>query len=265
MVAAALAICASAFAFGFVGSMPLAGPIAVMVVSRAASRRFSEALHIGLGAALAEGIYAGVAFWGFTSLFARTPLLAPISHGVTAVVLAVLGARFVFWSPKKTERKRAASNSQRAGTTLVGFSISAINPTLLVTWGAIVAFLYSKGLSGASSLVAVPFGACAAAGVAIWFVVLVALLRKYEGNLPHGVLTWTIRGLGLALVVLGMWSAVRLVDWLHGNRAAPAHAVASVCFDRAADRSLGSVGGSGRPLGGAEPRPLRHRRCGRDS
>ena len=127
-----------ALAFGFFGSMPLAGPIAVLTVSRAAHDRFDEALRIAAGASIAEGIYAGVAFWGFTTFLARTPLIVPISHGATAIVLTAVGARFVFW--RMSEARDA--HESRAGTLLLGFTVSMLNPTLLLTWSAAVAFLY---------------------------------------------------------------------------------------------------------------------------
>jgi threonine/homoserine/homoserine lactone efflux protein len=213
-----VAVCLIALAFGFFGSMPLAGPIAVMVFSRASHRRYGEALHIGLGAAVAEGLYAGVAFWSFTSLLASHPLVVPVSRGVTAVVLSALGVRFALWKSKDPKD----TNERRAGTSLVGFSLSAINPTLLITWSAAVAFLYSKGLGVSSPLAAIPFGLCAGAGIGSWFAILVAILRKFEGKLPVAVLTWTIRVLGIGLVGLGVWSGVQLVQWLHGDRGTPA-------------------------------------------
>lgn len=220
-----LAVCLVALVFGFVGSMPLAGPISVMVVARAARKQFGEALHVGLGAAAAEAIYAGVAFFGFTTILAHHPVVVPISHGVTAVVLLALGVRFAFWKLKEKKEKK-----RRSGTVLVGFTLSAVNPTLLVTWTAAVAFLYSKGLGDVSEWGAIPFGLCAGVGVGGWFAVLVALLRKYEGKMPRRALTWTVRTLGVALAGLGVWSGVQLVKWIGGDRQTPATADASVCW-----------------------------------
>jgi threonine/homoserine/homoserine lactone efflux protein len=197
-----------ALAFGFVGSMPLAGPIALLAVSRATLKRYGDALRIGLGAAAAEGIYAGLAFWGYTTFLARHAIVVPISHGTTALVLAAVGIRFVVWKPAK----RSARNGNEAGTVLLGFSISAINPTLLLTWSAAVAFLYSKGLNQPPALYAVPFGLSGAAGVAAWFVTLTALLKRYGGKLPTAALTWTVRGMGLVLVALGLWSGMQLLS-----------------------------------------------------
>jgi threonine/homoserine/homoserine lactone efflux protein len=228
-----VATCLIAMAFGFFGSMPLAGPIAVMVFSRASRRRYSEALQIGIGAAAAEGLYAAVAFWSFTSLLARHPLVVPVSRAVTAVVLSAMGVRFAVWKARdpKNEPER------RAGTSLVGFSLSAINPTLLVTWSAAVAFLYAKGLGESSGLAAIPFGLCAGAGIALWFTILVAILRKFEGKLPLALLTWTIRSLGLALVALGLWSGVEFAQWLHRDHAPPAPHAVSVCWPPCRNRA----------------------------
>jgi threonine/homoserine/homoserine lactone efflux protein len=206
-----------ALVFGYIGSIPLAGPIAVMQLSRGARGRFSEALRIGLGAAVAEAIYAGAAFWGYTTLLGHHPLVLPISHGVTAAVLVVLGVRFAFWTPcdKKDERER------RAGTVLLGFAVSAMNPTLLVTWGAVVAFLYSEKLGHMPAVAALPFGLCSGSGVALWSATLVAVLRRYEGKVPRKALKWAVRTLGIALAAIGTWSGVQLALWLLGLRGPP--------------------------------------------
>jgi threonine/homoserine/homoserine lactone efflux protein len=213
-----LAICLLPLVFGFVGSMPLAGPIAVMAMSRATSGKYREALRIALGACVAEGLYAGIAFWGFTTFLARHAIVVPISHGATAVILVAVGARFVFWKPEGHE-KDGEKDKNKVGTALLGFSISALNPTLLLTWSAAVAFLYSRGLREPPPLYAVPFGLCAGAGVGGWFVVLVGLMERFGEKVPQAALTWLVRSMGFVLVVLGVWSGVKLVRFLEGTNA----------------------------------------------
>jgi threonine/homoserine/homoserine lactone efflux protein len=163
-----------------------------------------------LGAAVAEGIYAGVAFWGFATFLARWRLVIPISGAVSGILLITLGVRFVFWRPAKAETRE----DRRAGTALLGFSISVLNPTLVVTWSAIVAFLYSRGLDEAAPALAVPFGLSAGAGVAMWFVCLVSLLRSFRRRLPQAAFRWAIRTAGLALIVLGIVATVKFVRWV---------------------------------------------------
>jgi len=201
-----LVACAIALVVGFVGSMPVAGPIAVLALCRAADKRFGDALRIALGAALAEAIYAGVAFWGFATFLARWKLVVLISHGASAVLLIGLGTRFLFWR----SNVRSEEPDRRAGTVLLGFSISALNPTLLVTWSAIVAFFCSHDLGRPPAIIALPFGLCAGSGVAAWFVCLVALLRKLGQRIPKGAFLWSIRVMGLVLIVLGGFAALDL-------------------------------------------------------
>jgi len=211
-----LAVCVVALVFGFVGSMPLAGPIAVMTISRAARGRYGEALRVGLGAAVAEGLYAALAFWGFTHLLGRSALVVPLSSAATALVLLPLGVRFMFWRADEERDHRES----KAGTALLGFSVSALNPTLFVSWSAAVAFLYGALLQNPSEGDAIPFGLCAATGIASWFLVLVGLLRRFEGKFGRGMLGWAVRALGLALFGIGVWSSVRLVAWLVHRREA---------------------------------------------
>ena len=65
------------FAFGYLGSMPVAGPISVLVLHLGLAREGRRAFHLALGGALAEGIYALLAFWGLSAILAGHPLLLP--------------------------------------------------------------------------------------------------------------------------------------------------------------------------------------------
>ncbi len=164
--------------------------------------------------------------------------MQPLSHAISAALFVTLGAVFAVWRPGDKKDSRA----NKAGTALLGFSVSALNPTLLVTWGAVVAFLWSKGLGETSAVAAAPFGASAAAGIAAWFAILIAALRRYHGKLPTRAVTWTVRAIGIALIGLGLWSGVLLVQWLRTTAGgatdmqSPSGAGASLCCDRAAER-----------------------------
>jgi threonine/homoserine/homoserine lactone efflux protein len=200
-----------AFVLGFVGSMPVAGPIAVLVVTRSSDGRFREALHLALGAAAAEGVWAFVAFWGFATFAARHHSVLPVSHAVTAIVLLVVGARFVRWKPKPV----VAGDVRRGRSPLgIGFLVSILNPTLAVTWSTVTTALYSRQLVTMTGWLALPFGVAAAGGVAAWFAILIRVVRRYGKSFPAGVVMWTVRGMGLLLVAVGVWSGVDLVRHL---------------------------------------------------
>ena len=203
-----VAVSVVAFVFAFVGSLPLAGPIALLVVSNGASGRYKEALRIALGAAVAEGIYAFLAFWGFATFLARHALVLPISHGLTAVILCALGARFLFFKVKEEEVK--PGEETKSGRFWVGFSVAAVNPTLLATWGAVTTFLYARQLVRFTGLLAIPFGLFAAAGIGVWGLLTVALMKRFRNHLPRATLTWVVRSMGVVLIGVGAWSGVEL-------------------------------------------------------
>ncbi|MGZ3478331.1 MAG: LysE family transporter, partial [Polyangiales bacterium] len=191
---------------GFVGSMPLAGPIAVLVVSRAVEKRYVEARRLAYGAAISEAIYAGVSFWGF-SYVARYHAFLPVAHAITAVVLLIVGLQFVRWTPRAPVHE-----DHRAGKTpfVLGFTISALNPTLLVTWSAVVTAIYSRQIVVMKSWYALPFALSAALGIALWFMTMVASLRRFGGKFPASMVTWMVRAMGFLLILIALWSGFDL-------------------------------------------------------
>ncbi|ATB30088.1 LysE family translocator [Melittangium boletus] len=200
-----------AFAFGFIGSMPLTGPVAVMVFSESLLKRYDVALRVGLGAALAESFYAAMAFWGFTHFFAEHPLVLPVSKALSAILLMVLGVYFARWSPEVEDVKPSGDGEGMKGF-LVGFSVSAFNPTLLATWSAAVAFLYARQFVTFTPLGALPFGAAAGLGVGCWEASMVGLLRRFEHRFPRRAMTWVVRGMGVLLLAGAVLSGMDFVQ-----------------------------------------------------
>ena len=52
-------------------------------------------------------------------------------------------------------------------------------------WCAVTTFLYARQLVHFTGLLAIPFGVFAAAGIALWGVMTVALLRRFRHHLPR--------------------------------------------------------------------------------
>jgi threonine/homoserine/homoserine lactone efflux protein len=204
-----VAVSVVALVFAFVGSLPLAGPIAVLVVSNGLNGRPRQALEIACGAAVAEGIYAFLAFWGFATFLARYPIVLPISHAVTAALLTGLGLYFVRYELKEPHAEPAAAG----GKFWVGFSISILNPTLLATWSAVTTFLYSRQIVRMTGLLAIPFGAFAATGIVIWALMMAAIMKRFREHFPRAAMTWFVRGMGVVLLGVAVWSVVELVRY----------------------------------------------------
>ena len=79
------------FVMGFAGSVPVAGPINMLVFSFGLQGRLRPATLIALGGALPEAIWAGLAFWGFTALLERYAWIEAGSEIAATGVLVGVG------------------------------------------------------------------------------------------------------------------------------------------------------------------------------
>lgn len=203
----------------FVGSIPIAGPLAVLIVDRAVSGRREAGLFIALGGALAEALYAFAVAVLFPILFAWSHSVLLVSRVAGAVIVALAGAVLLF-HPGAVHR---SAPKRKRGSFLTGLVLSALNPTLIATWTVVVATLNSHGLLGRSVAEAALFAAGVAAGVTGWFALLVTLARAAENILDGPRRVKTVRALGFVLVCVGcyfVFRAVRGEHPHHGGRTA---------------------------------------------
>ncbi len=201
--------------FGFVGSIPVAGPISALVLHRGLERRYRSAAFVGVGGAIAEGGYAFLSFWSFSSFLTRHAWIDPVSRAVAAVILFGLGVSFVRYKTKEdtTSDKKGDSAVQ---SFLLGASMTAINPTLIATWSATAMTLYSTGIIEMKPVVALPFAAGAATGIGGWFLAFVAILKRYGDRFKPSTLEKVVRGIGVALMGLALFFVYRFVRWMMG-------------------------------------------------
>lgn len=196
---------------GFIGSIPVAGPVAVVVVKSALDHRERDGLWIAVGAAIAESLYALVAFWGMATLFARYPLVLPVSRIVGGMVLVLVGLYFLVRGSKADAPAKEKSGAGRdRGRLFFGFSITALNPTLAATWTTAVGALHSAFAPGAfTALDALPFAGGVGAGIVGWFWLLLRVVRHFGKKLRPGGVSVLVRALGGVLMVLGALLASR--------------------------------------------------------
>lgn len=191
------------FAVGFLGSVPIAGPVAIMVFESALASRARRGLQIAIGAAVAESFYALMAFWGLTTFLSRFPSLLPASKVLGALVLVALGLYFLL--RKSKAKAHDHEPSKPAGTKwLLGFTVTAFNPTLLFTWTGAITALHSTGLLPNKPIDAIPFALGVGAGIICWFMLLLALVRKFRQRLSPETLDKGIRAMGVVITLAGL-------------------------------------------------------------
>jgi threonine/homoserine/homoserine lactone efflux protein len=200
------------FAFGFFGSVPIAGPIAALVLQRGLTGRYKDGAAIGLGCAVAEAGYAFLAWWGFSTFLAAYPIVEPLSRLLAALILFGLGISFArYRGPTLTDERPPAQSTSRS--LLLGFSITALNPTLIATWSAATTTLYSTGLIAADPINGLPFASGTFGGIAGWFLLLTYLLKRYGARFRRETMDLTVRAVGWLIVLLSLFFAYRFVSF----------------------------------------------------
>ncbi len=204
------------FLIGFVGSIPVAGPVAAIILRTAVDGRLREARAIAFGSAAAASLYAAMAFWGMSAVMARFPALVPASRVAGALIVAGIGLHFALSKTKPrspTEDAVGPANlvGQRRRGVLLGFTITALNPTLIATWTAAVTVLHSTGIVPETSTSSIPFAVGAFVGIVVWLTLLVALVQRFRERVSSDTLGRVVRSTGWVLLVLGLTLGVRTV------------------------------------------------------
>ncbi len=204
---------AAGFAFGFVSSMPIAGPIAALVFSRAVDNRIRSGLGIAVGASFGEAIYAFLTFLGFSTLLTEYEFITPVSQAAATVILLLLGVFFLL--KKEAGEKETRDDAGSIGRDLLlGFTISALNPTFIVTYAAATATLFSSGLIEFKPWLAVPFTLGTIVGIVAWFSLLIFFLHYFKGRFTHRTLTRIVRVMGVLLIGGGLYFGFLFVQYL---------------------------------------------------
>jgi threonine/homoserine/homoserine lactone efflux protein len=200
-------------AFGFFGSVPVAGPIAALIVQRGLAGRYRSGVFIALGAAIPEGAFAYLAFWGFSTFLSKYPWIDTVARGAAMVLLLLLAIAFSRQETKPPEVTEKGSDEAHKSFWL-GFTITALNPTLIATWTAAATTLASMRDVPLSPREAAVFAVGAVVGIVGWFLSLLGLMRRYRSKFKPESLDRAVRIMGFTLFGLAAYFAWRFVDAL---------------------------------------------------
>lgn len=190
---------------GFIGSMPVAGPIALLVLRKGLRGRYDEGVALALGAAISEAVYCALALLGFDYLFVRYPIVESASRIIGGLLLIGLGIGFAMMKTKdETSDAETPQVSSRATPFLTGLTVAGLNPTLIVTWSGVTAIVYSTfGAFGEWEKIGFPIGV--GIGNFLWFVVMLMLMKRYQSRFKTTSITRGIKGVGIIMTGMGLW------------------------------------------------------------
>jgi threonine/homoserine/homoserine lactone efflux protein len=197
------------FLFGFIGSMPVAGPISFLVLRLVLEHRARHAWYVAAGAALAESGYALLAFWGLSTILVRYPMIVPIGRIFAVLLCLGLGVAMVRRRAPATPGEPRRRGNKRS--LLSGFIITALNPTFIITWTAALAALNGAGIRILGPGRALPFAGAVLVGIVAWFSTLLWMLERFKERWSPRVAERFIRMLGVLLLVAGVWLGLGLL------------------------------------------------------
>lgn len=179
------------------------GPIGALCINRTLERGFLAGVAGGLGTALADGVYATLAAFGFTTFSA-------ILTGID-IPMRLAGGGFMLYLGWKTFRAKpggggAAMVSARnlIGTTAATFFLTITNPMTILSFIALFAGLGLASASGASAALLVIAGVVL--GSMLWWIVLSGGVALVRHRLPQAFALWTSRVSAVILLCFGVWA-----------------------------------------------------------
>jgi threonine/homoserine/homoserine lactone efflux protein len=208
----ALALIAG-FVLGFISAVPIAGPISALVFSQGMKGKPGQGRWVAFGAAIVEAVYCFVALWGVNLLLPGFTNLFVVANALAAVALGALGVYFF-----RSKRMRTPVDSPKADAAkaakgfAMGAGICAMNPSLIATWAASSATIYSMGLFSFTIGNAGLFAAGVGTGIFTWFAVLLRLVSRYRDRLGAGILDKLLKFFGSVLIALSLVMVYRLFN-----------------------------------------------------
>jgi len=196
---------------GLLGSIPIAGPTAFVVVDSTLDNQPQKALYVAIGAGIAESLYAATAFWGLAALFAKYPVILPISRFFSAAILVFVGLFFVFRRRRSDAPQKRDDSHQRQRNLVFGFGITFLNPTFAATWTAAVAGLHSVAPLRYSPYDALPFGLGVCVGIVAWFWLMIRIMCRFKRRIQATSMDRAMRAIGGALVIAGTFFTVSTI------------------------------------------------------
>lgn len=121
---------------GFIFSMPVAGPISILVTTNALKGRVKFCEMAALGASVADFVYVFAAVFGLTKFYSTYKPVIPYILLAGTLVLLYLGYKIskTKLDLEHFEDKNYLSGKKEKGGFWTGFMLNFLNPTLFLGW-----------------------------------------------------------------------------------------------------------------------------------
>jgi threonine/homoserine/homoserine lactone efflux protein len=202
---------------GFLIALPV-GPAAILCIRRSVNNGAIAGAMTGLGAALGDAVFGGVAAFGLTfvaDFIHRNELWIRAAGGLFLFLMGISTLRHrprSIGDPVAMDREHRGLSYLRYGASTL--LITIFNPITVMAFGVVFA---AQGLSdvGNDTLSATILVASVFAGALGWWALLCAIAFAFRRHFDERGLIWLNRISGSALVIFGIAAGVSLlpIDW----------------------------------------------------
>jgi threonine/homoserine/homoserine lactone efflux protein len=137
MVESIITIAVAGLLAGFIFSMPIAGPVSIIITSNALKGRLRYCILVSIGASIADFTYVFIAVFGLTKLYSFYKPAIPYIFAVGSILFFYLGYRIISTKidiENLEDKSHLTEKIQKKekGAFYTGFMINFFNPTLFI-------------------------------------------------------------------------------------------------------------------------------------
>ncbi len=194
-------------------SAPL-GPMGVMCIQRTLNKGIMSGIVSGIGATLADLVYASIAGFGITFIINFLNAQQFFIRAVGGIVLIIFGIVVFRSNPVKQIRRQRNQKQSYFSDFLSGFLITITNPVTVIVFGLAFA---SAGLGNNPSFQSVTIMLFAvASGALFWWIGLSSFVNIFRRKIRLRNLWWINKISGVLVLIFGVAVFVSIFISLKG-------------------------------------------------
>ncbi len=195
--------------FGLVLAAPV-GPVGVLCVNRTLTEGRLHGLVSGLGAAIADAVYGGIAAFGIASVSTWVQAHQRQLALVGGTLLIILAIKSFLAKPRPPSDKLAnrIHTESLVQDVISTFTLAITNPVTLLAFAGLIATLGAAGLSGPASQLMLVVGVFI--GSAAWWFALSGGASIFRQYMNGGFQRWANRVSSFVLLGFGLYALIAL-------------------------------------------------------
>ncbi len=191
--------------FGLVLAAPV-GPVGVLCVNRTLTEGRLHGLLSGLGAAIADAVYGGIAAFGISSVSAWVERNQRVFALIGGILLIALAIKSFLTKPRPPSDRvaRRIHTESLVQDVISTFTLAITNPVTVLAFAGLIATFGNAGLSGPTSGLALVLGVFI--GSAAWWFALSGGASIFRQYMNGGFQRWTNRASSIVLLGFGIYA-----------------------------------------------------------